>query len=783
VKEYLNLLILLKEKMDNRRNNNPWRGLAPYDGSEDPNLFCGRKDEKKRLRQLIEDNACVTFYGASGVGKTSLLKAGVMPMLKLYSYLPVYIRLSEIDGGISFAQAIMGRLGEYAIANDESEKSHAFMDGDKSWVLWNYFYRTRFVDASHEVIPVVILDQFEEVLRGVDKERAELLLLQIFTLINGRSNMPQGHVDFQSYRFVISMREDFLFALEDSIDRLGLTLLKNARFRLRPLSKEQAKQVVTICPYLLPKIEEERNHVIETLIKSATQDGEVSTLLISLLCYRAYELKQRDVIDMGTVKELGERPLKKFCDEVLKELNPKAVDFIVQKTVDDNGFRLPVGLNMLKSNKVPSRFWNDRNAKRFFVKTSRKGIGADSTDSYYELLHDQLALALLDYRSEIEVRKEREGKEKLQIVQSRFIAEKANQLVDDGNSYFAIRLLLEVLPKNLLAPKWPYTEEAEGALRKASKWQFGVFKGHTGWVNSVFFSPDGKRIVSASDDQSVRIWDVEKGRQIECLNEGHFASFSPDGKRIVLASKDYTIRIWDVETCQRIGLLKGHTDTVMSVFFSPDGKRIVSASKDYTIRIWDVEARQQIGRPLEGHTGMVLSASFSPDGRRIVSSSKDCTIRIWNVETGLQVGPPLEGHTSMVRSASFDCDGKRVVSASADHTLRIWDTETGRQIGFPMKGHTDWVNSATFHPDGEHIVSASFDNTVRIWYVKTGRQIGQPLEGHTASFSSDGKHFVSASKSVYVWNFPPLQELINKYRKQFKNKPLSAEEKDMYYIE
>ncbi len=343
---------------------------------------------------------------------------------------------------------------------------------------------------------------------------------------------------------------------------------------------------------------------------------------------------------------------------------------------------------------------------------------------------------------------------------SRVLAEQANRLTDNHDSYLARLIALQALP-----PYRPYTIEAEIALRNACQHNEGILRGHTYSVNSASFSPNGKYIVSASRDNTIRIWDAKTGKQVGEPLKGHTsyvksASFSPDGNSIVSASWDNTIRIWDAKTGKQVGEpLEGHTYSVNSASFSPDGNSIVSASSDNTVRIWDAKTGKQVGEPLKGHTHYVYSASFSPDGNSIVSASADNTVRIWDAKTGKQVGEPLKGHTSSVYSASFSPDGNSIVSASWDNTIRIWDAKTGKQVGEPLKGHTDDVNSASFSPDGNSIVSASDDNTVRIWDAKTGKQVGEPLKGHTdnvysASFSPDGNSIVSASwdNTIRIWD-------------------------------
>ena len=286
--------------------------------------------------------------------------------------------------------------------------------------------------------------------------------------------------------------------------------------------------------------------------------------------------------------------------------------------------------------------------------------------------------------------------------------------------------------------------------------------GHTGWVKSVAFSPDGTKIVSGSLDGTIRIWDVETGRQIGEPLTGligwvESVAFSHDGKKIVGGGGN-TIRIWDSKTGRQIGeSLTKCTSEVRSVSFSPNSTKIVGGCEDGTIRIWDAEMGVQIGEPLTGHTDGVNSVVFSPDGKKIVSGGWDGTIRIWNAETGLQTGAPLTGHDVVVNSIAFSPDGKKIVSSSWDGTIRVWDAEVGLPIGEPLTAAL--VNSVVFSPDGKKIVSGSSDETIRIWDVETGRQIGESLtkctsEVRSVSFSPNGKKVAGGCDdgTIRIWD-------------------------------
>ncbi len=354
------------------------------------------------------------------------------------------------------------------------------------------------------------------------------------------------------------------------------------------------------------------------------------------------------------------------------------------------------------------------------------------------------------------------------IAQSHFLAGLANQKrMAEGDAASAILLALEALP-DTAAPEAdrPYVLDAElqlyGALRDLREL---LVLDHGSKVARAAFSPDDKRIVTASLGETTRQWDAETGEPISEPLTGHMDAvlsgpFSPDGQRIVtIGSAHNAARILDAATGKEIGVLTGHSGQVLSAAFSPDGKRIVTASFDKTARVRDAETGQPVCKPLTGHDKGVTSAAFSPDGARIVTASYDKTARRWDAATGEPIGEPLRGHDGQVVSAAFSPDGQRIVTASRDNTARIWDAATGQPVGVPLRGHGDWVESAAFSPDSKRIVTTSLDRTARIWDAATGQPIGGPLGGHdgevvSAAFGASGKRIVTASSdnTARVWD-------------------------------
>ncbi|MFF4741360.1 helix-turn-helix domain-containing protein [Streptomyces sp. NPDC001262] len=232
--------------------------------------------------------------------------------------------------------------------------------------------------------------------------------------------------------------------------------------------------------------------------------------------------------------------------------------------------------------------------------------------------------------------------------------------------------------------------------------------------------------------------------------------FSPDGKTLATDGEEGSVQLWDATTGKhRKTLADGLTESVGSVEFSPDGRTLAITNHDDTVRLSDVTTgRTRIIRT--GHTYPVASVAFSPDGKTIASGSYDGTVRLSDVITGTHRGT-LTGHTSTVASIAFSPDGTSLASGSHDDTVRLWDVATGttRHV---LSGHTGTAASVTFSPDGKSLASGSYDGTVRMWDVATGTP-RTTLTGHngtvaSAAFNPDGKTLATSSsdKTIRLWD-------------------------------
>ncbi|HEX6096344.1 MAG TPA: pentapeptide repeat-containing protein [Thermoanaerobaculia bacterium] len=296
-------------------------------------------------------------------------------------------------------------------------------------------------------------------------------------------------------------------------------------------------------------------------------------------------------------------------------------------------------------------------------------------------------------------------------------------------------------------------------LSAAANPRVDLFTGHGDGVRTCAVSPDGRWIVSGSNDNTLRVWDAANGENMWTL-EGHggvvmACAVSPDGRWIVSGSSDKTLRVWDVASRESVRTLEGHDDVITACAVSPDGRWIVSGSYDKTLRVWDAASGESM-RTLQGHGDWVLACAVSPDGRWIVSGSDDQTLRVWDTASGESVRT-LKGHGRGVTACAVSLDGRWIVSGSFDKTLCVWDVASGERVR-TLEGHGGAVMAFAMSPDGRWIVSGSYDDTLRVWNAASGESV-QTLDRHdiwimACAVSPDGRRIVSGSydKTLRVWD-------------------------------
>lgn len=331
---------------------------------------------------------------------------------------------------------------------------------------------------------------------------------------------------------------------------------------------------------------------------------------------------------------------------------------------------------------------------------------------------------------------------------------------------------------------------------------------HPQSLTSIDFNPDGRRVLSASFDGKFKIWDWMNGETLLSntvgavkkllvpSNEGplygematalYSSKFSRDGKYIVTASQDGGVRIWDAITGEQKGTtLIGHTGSVNWAFFNHDDSCIISDSSDGTIRIWELSPKvpyKIVGRakniPFEEK---VLFNNY----RLEFHHSKD--VSIMNTETKLVI-KKLKGHKSDVSCAIFCPDGTIIATTAYDGTVRLWDFKTGEQIGPTLEGHTEKPRMAAFSPDGRFLVTGSVKE-LKVWDTYNHIQMGPDLTFYDdffrVMFTDDGRGIITETNMDYdvLFDWIPLQELIDRAQGQVSNRQFTKEEKMKYYLD
>jgi WD40 repeat protein/serine/threonine protein kinase len=311
--------------------------------------------------------------------------------------------------------------------------------------------------------------------------------------------------------------------------------------------------------------------------------------------------------------------------------------------------------------------------------------------------------------------------------------------------------------------------EAENALHRAiqaSRVRL-TLTGHTGPVHFVALSPDERKIATASQDGTAKIWDINTGIELLTLT-GHSdevigIDFNSDGTRLATSSYDGTTKVWDANSGEEILTFTGHVGPVVSAYFNPDGTRLVTNGLyDGMVIVWDTNTGEAL-LSIRAHRAPIWHVTYDQEGTRIATASVDGTAKIWDAKSG-ELLLTLDGQAGLVSRVAFSPDGLFLATGHENGTAKIWDSGSGKEL-LSFEGHTTLVLWICFSPDGKRLATASVDGMVKIWDVTSGDELFT-LAGHRSAvmglvFTGDGNYLISGSfdGTTKVWDLTPTKEL------------------------
>jgi WD40 repeat protein len=789
----------------------PYRGLRAFD-LEDSERFFGRALLRERLEDFVGSRRLTVVSGASGAGKTSLLRAGVIPLL--------------LDLGCAVL----------------------FVDDYPRGVL----EMVRGLEQDWPARPLVlVLDQLERAILP-DADRAILgpLFEIIFAL--GRER--------PAFRVVVGIREDFLGAFyreARSFDGENVLQKGDALFAVGPLEPAEAREAISR-PLDGTGVTVEAGLLEGELLSGLADASGTLPARLQIVCERLFAAASDDGtrrIDRALYARLGgaERLLASYLDQTLAspryEGSRELARGLLRAMTDAEGRRWADAGALWAS--ISPR-WPETDAVEIAsalerliadrLVVSRPGPAPERVE--YSLMHDQLvspARALSGTR-ELELqlagdrlqqalavwtdpaRRELLRGRWLRLVESHWrslphdptgaarallaASRRARRRARAGLGLLVATALLGLAlagvqlrratlerDRAVLAADQGVLLRAQAALDRdptfALAWARNialpgsvtpaftivreaqrrgvavVLRGHEDLVTSAALSADGRTVATASRDGALRLYDSERRSTLGPALRGHVGHvnrvrFLAGDRELASVGADGSLRIWTRSPARASTALALGTGPLYALAVSPDGRGIAVAGADHRVHLLDRGAggkeppRRRLA--LEGHEGEVMSLAWSRDGRVLASASLDRTVRLWDPSTGVPLGPPIVAHSEGVFGVALSPDGRQVASAGRDGTVRTFRTSPALSPRLTLPGLGAWVLAVAFSPDGRTLAAAGSDKKIHLFEADRGEPSGT-LVGHLGfvdevEFSSDGRRLISASQdqTARLWD-------------------------------
>lgn len=785
--------------------DNPWPGLESFQESE-RDFFFGRHREAAALLQHVLDSNVTVLYGRSGLGKTSLLRAGLFPLLREqhilpeHHFLPVYVRFELKPGAPPLAR----QLHDAVSARIATELPGAPVPPE-SESLWEYLHRKdiQLRSASGDrLTPVIVLDQFEELftlgerapelVEAFRNDLGDLAENRIPATLSARIDADDAvaaRFDLRSrnYKLIVSLREDFLPDLEEWC-RL-IPALGRARLRLLPLSRKEAfgavhqpakdlmtaalaRRVVDIVAG--ENLYRDGDSVID---ESESNDGGhaaryLEPALLSLFCHELNEERKRlgqERFDEQLIEGAKSGILSNFYATCVHGL-PHVAKFIEDQLITEKGFRN----SYAREDAVPAVLTEEELNGLIGMRLLRvvEYHGAQRI----ELTHDVLTKVVREHRDE-----RRAGSEKQALAETS--AELARQRrIGRGLRWLSIVLaLVSVLAivLGVLAVVSARSAEkardetvvrtsAERLYAQSLLMQAGLSDEGSDDTDIMQRVLAARAITPGGQDRMYELLTIVNAeRDLLKINDVPSAAgkiaLSADGTRVATIDDEDVLRLSDTASGREDGVPQDVAPDNNNIWTSPDGSRIAFSDGEGIVRVVDAVTKAPVGRPFHAD-GWISCVAFNRDDTRIAIGDGNGNARVWDTMTGQPAGTPLQSGGYWVSTLAFSPDGARVAFGDGDGNIRLWEASTGRPLGPPLRGHEGAVMSLAFSPDGKLLASGG-DKVVKLWDAVNLREIGV-LNGHDGSilslaFAPDSSRLASGSSdsTVRLWDVATRAEV------------------------
>jgi len=799
----------------------PYRGLRPF-REQDARFFAGREAFAKRLLEMTLTRNFVAVVGPSGSGKSSVVQAGLVPLLRQQQ--PpheTWELLSFTPGDRPFhrlSTAIVPFLESPLLESERLTEANRLGDLLAARKLQLSALWDRVIAELKGFDRLLVIgDQFEELFALAPQPEQPAFLE---TILEGLS-MPR-------VTLLLTLRADFyahaLSRSRDLSDRL-----QNGIANLGPMTVDELKRAI-VEPADRVGLEFEPGLVERILSDVMEQPGNLPLLQFALtelwntrqgalLTYSSYDSVGRVA---GAVATRAEAEFNRHTPEQQSQIRRLFTRMVRVSPPEEGGedVRQRIDLNELdqESRKVVQRLaaadtrllviGRDESTGRETVEVAHEALIRKwdrvrewlNEDREFLLWRQRLRTGLAEY--------ERTGGDPGSLLRGAPLGEaerwclgRPQELAERERRYISDSIAIR--ERGRKEEEWRRQSEVANAKRlRRLTWGLGLLllltvagTSFTLWQAAVAHArelvaasrateesdPEISVLLAAQGVASAFRWSSSvlpeaKDQLHRSIIASHVkltlrahrdllwgVAWSPDGRRLATGSADHTAKIWTADTGNELVTLEGHQQAVTKLAWSPDGKRLATASEDHTAKVWDTATGKEL-ISLHGHVAAVDCIAWSPDGKRLATASADRTARVWDAGSGVEL-LTFTGHAGEVISVAWSPDGMWLATGSRDSTAKVWDAHTGKPV-LTLRGHRFEITSVAWSPDGMRLATGSWDSTAKIWDVKTGREVLN-LSGHrvtveSVAWSPDGKRLATGGgdSTAKVWDAETGKELL-----------------------